>query len=698
VCDVVGDAVSALLATVGFTAAGAAFALLAVLLLVHWRGKLEGGLLIAACVSTAVWASVLAVEPYVGGFDLPAVAGIELLRDGAWLLFLSTTLKRLRLPLLLLVGWSIWLLAVVLVASAAVSERARELLDLAEVWMMAGLLMSAVILVFLEQLYRNATTERERSNVRHFVVGLALLFVYELYVYAEALLLGGIEPLAWTGRGYVATAACPLIAVSARRHGGWAVQLYLSRSAAFYGAAVSAIGGYLALMAAAGYAVRFYGGKWGASVQLALLGGAGAVLVALVLSSRVRRDLKVFLNKHFYRSGHDYRREWLRFAEALSAPLDRSGLHAAVIEAVARIVGAPRGLLWVQESGREGYEAAHAWPGGELPNRRIASNEPSIAFIAKTKWIIDLDEYRLEPDVYDHIELPQAWVSDAELRLVVPLFLRDELLGFITLAGKGIRSKLNYEDHDLLKTIGSQIATYLRRDEIQSRLATAQQFEAYHRLSAFVLHDLKNIVAQQTLVLANAKRHKDNPAFMDDAMATIGHSVQRMNRMLSQLHSRDLREPRRASLRDVLRQAVQHCAHETPKADLRMDGEEIFVRCDPDRLASALEHLIRNAQQVTTANGRVTVTAARTNGRASISVEDDGVGMDREFIRNRLFNPFDTTKGSAGMGIGAYQAREYVAGLGGTLRVDSTPGAGTVVTIELPALADHAESQVSDAV
>jgi signal transduction histidine kinase len=70
--------------------------------------------------------------------------------------------------------------------------------------------------------------------------------------------------------------------------------------------------------------------------------------------------------------------------------------------------------------------------------------------------------------------------------------------------------------------------------------------------------------------------------------------------------------------------------------------------------------------------------------------------MDEDFIRNRLFKPFFTTKASRGMGIGAYQAREYVRSLGGTLHVDSTPGEGTVFAIELPLAEPAGDATASD--
>ena len=97
-----------------------------------------------------------------------------------------------------------------------------------------------------------------------------------------------------------------------------------------------------------------------------------------------------------------------------------------------------------------------------------------------------------------------------------------------------------------------------------------------------------------------------------------------------------------------------------------------------------LSHLIRNAQDATDPSGSVDVQVELRDGNALINVIDSGVGMSPEFLRDRLFRPFDSTKGVEGMGIGVYQAREFVRNLGGEFRVESELGKGTVVSLTVP--------------
>ena len=158
-----------------------------------------------------------------------------------------------------------------------------------------------------------------------------------------------------------------------------------------------------------------------------------------------------------------------------------------------------------------------------------------------------------------------------------------------------------------------------------------------------------------------------------------------MSRLLEQLRG-DAAPAKhaRVQLAAVLSKALAECRAQSPQAEYQSVADDLWVRADSEQLATVLGHVIRNAQDAAHAHGHVTLRARREQGHAMIEIEDDGAGMDQDFIRNRLFQPFFTTKASKGMGIGAYQAREYVHSLGGAMRVDSTLGQGTVFTIQLP--------------
>ena len=244
---------------------------------------------------------------------------------------------------------------------------------------------------------------------------------------------------------------------------------------------------------------------------------------------------------------------------------------------------------------------------------------------------------------------------------------------------------LGYEDTDLLKIVGRQIAGVLAQQQAADRLAEGRQFQAYSRLAAFLMHDLKNVAAQQALVVKNAEKHKNNPEFIDDAFATIEHSVRKMNRLITQLAERSRKEQReRIKLNDALVAVVKRTSDRNPVPEIDVAGSDVCVVADPERLSAIFTHVIRNAQDATDESGDVSVKVRSNSETVDIVVTDTGVGMDASFIREKLFRPFESTKGVGGMGIGAYQVREYVRDLNGDLNVKSKPGSGTSVTIRLP--------------
>jgi putative PEP-CTERM system histidine kinase len=326
-----------------------------------------------------------------------------------------------------------------------------------------------------------------------------------------------------------------------------------------------------------------------------------------------------------------------------------------------------------------------------------------VAFLAKHQWVIDLAELRETPDAYQNISLPDTIAGQRQIRLVVPLTHGEDLIGFAVLADPPPPFKPNYEDRDLLKTVGRHVAVHLAQYEADRRLSESRQFEAYHRLTAFVMHDLKNLAAQLALIVSNAEKHKRNPEFVDDAIATIANSTERMQRLIAQLQRREVQSlARRVSLAEIARVAAGRCAVRAPVPVCRATDDDVCVEADPERLTMVVEHVIRNAQDASSESGTVSVGVTVDGGAgddevvpvgdtsrlrvpmATLTVVDRGVGMTREFVQERLFKPFDSTKGSKGMGIGAYQVREYVQSLGGRVDVASDLGTGTRFTVRIP--------------
>ncbi|MGH8176237.1 MAG: XrtA/PEP-CTERM system histidine kinase PrsK, partial [Steroidobacter sp.] len=455
----------------------------------------------------------------------------------------------------------------------------------------------------------------------------------------------------------------------------------------FYTTTFIGVGAYLLMMAVGGYYVREIGGAWGQLGQIMFFAGALVVLVFLVASNPLRRQARVFISKHFYRNKYDYRIEWLRFISTLSSAHE-GDVRRTSIRAIAQIFSSPAGVLFTLDEAAKRFAPAAAWPLrlDEIPEiGEMRLDEELPHFLDRTRWIIDLQEYRRTPDVYDNLMLPDWIARNPEIRILSPLLQLDRLVGFVLLYAPPPPFELTYEDRDLLKTVGRHVATHIAQHEADRRLAESGQFEAYNRLTAFLMHDLKNSVAQLKLVVSNASRHKHNPEFIEDTIDTIANTVERMTRLIEQLGgSSAMPRSSEVNLTELAREAIEHCSGRAPIPTLDAEAAAVTVRADPERLTAILEHLIRNAQDASSPGAAISVGLRQEEDKAYIDVTDAGCGMAQEFVRERLFRPFDSTKGSKGMGIGAYQVREYVRMIGGQVEVQSSPGIGTRFSITLP--------------
>jgi putative PEP-CTERM system histidine kinase len=309
--------------------------------------------------------------------------------------------------------------------------------------------------------------------------------------------------------------------------------------------------------------------------------------------------------------------------------------------------------------------------------------------------LIDLAEYERNSELYHNIAIPEWLEQLPHAWLVVPLIVHVHLIGFIVLAQSPAQANFNWEDSDLIKTAGRQAAVHLAQLETSHALAEAKQFEVFNRLSTYVIHDLKNLIAQLSLVVTNAAKHKNNPLFMEDAINTVDNSVRKMNRLLAHLRSDSLQfqQVETFELSAVLVEVVNLMSSGKPVPSLDLQAEGMRLHANRDRFTSIIGHLIRNAQDATPDDGRIIVRLFRRTDSAIVEVQDTGTGMDKEFIRDRLFRPFESTKGKAGLGIGVCESRDYIHKLGGDIEVISRVGEGTTFRIRLP-ISDLSENAV----
>lgn len=302
---------------------------------------------------------------------------------------------------------------------------------------------------------------------------------------------------------------------------------------------------------------------------------------------------------------------------------------------------------------------------------------------------MELDAVRAGTTTADEIAAVPAWlVARGEAWAIVPLIHLGRLAGAIVLARPLVDRRLDWEDFDLLGVAGRQVASYLAEDRAHEALAEAARFDEFNRRFAFIMHDLKNMVSQLTLVARNAERHAENPAFRADMVATLTETSARMNALLARLsqHHGGTAQP----LQTVALMPLVERVAATRRAQhpIACTGDAAATAiADPARLEQILGHLVQNAIEASDADTPVTL---HVEG-ATIAVIDRGCGMSGSFVRSRLFKPFVSTK-QGGFGIGAFESRQLAEAMDATLDVDTREGAGTAfrLTLKAPSRMDHA--------
>jgi putative PEP-CTERM system histidine kinase len=540
-----------------------------------------------------------------------------------------------------------------------------------------GMLAALGALLLLHGLFRTTTS----AATRLVLVTAGAFWLIDVNSCIASYLVGGAPAELIAARGAAVAGMALLIALALSRPGDGGVQF--SRTATFHTLSLLGLVAYFAITIMATSLIEVLGGTHARIAQTAFVFGSTVAMLTAASSGWLRAWIKVKLVKHLFRHRYDYRAEWTRFTETLGEPKGGAPLDERLVKAVGDLIDAPAGLLLVADGDTLALQASWCWDGQALPGDDDGSARLA-AYLRTTGRILELDPLRERPDDPDRAAVPGAMLAHPDAWVVVPLPHLGRLIGAILLARPILARALDWEDFDLLRIAGRQVASYLAEERAQSALSEAQRFEEFNRRFAFILHDVKNIVSQLSLVARNAPRHADNPAFRADMVATLNESATRMNDLLARLSEREaprMEAPRAVALATI---AAQSAARFRARGVVAIEGDRnAHAAADPARLQQVLDHLVLNALDAG-GSDPVRVVLGHAADRVWIDVVDTGQGMTQQFVRDDLFRPFVSSK-PTGFGIGAFEARQLAQAMGGTIEVESHPGRGTRFRVTLAA-------------
>ncbi|MEM7543792.1 MAG: XrtA/PEP-CTERM system histidine kinase PrsK [Pseudomonadota bacterium] len=682
-------------AAIGASLSATLFAFLLALLVTSHRGNPIGRSFIFATLASTIWLVGYALYSWIPTYfvhSFAAVVVLEVVRDAGWLMFLVALIRERsegelysRLRKLIVACIALQALSVTLVvATSGIFGIAMEPESIRKIVFSFLLLNALGVVLLVEQVFRNASNDG-RWSIKHLCLALIAIHGFDFYLYADAVLFRVIDGDIWSARTVVNGLVVPLLAITAVRNRQWDLDIFVSRRVVFHTVSVSIAGLYLLAVSGAGYYLQLFGGDWGGALRTSFLVFGVLLLATLISSTQLRSRLRLFLSKHFYRNKYEYGEQWLNFTQRLAtAGNDLDGLDRTILLAVCDVLDSPGGVLWKHNEDNR-FVVAAAAGGYSNCDATIFSDDPIFQPLARGE-IVDVVAGEAALSVGEVAPLPSWLLNYPQATAFVPIVHGEELLAVLLLARSRSLAALTAEDHDLLNTLGRQAASYLALIKTSEALSEAEQFETFNRLSAFLVHDLKNVIAQLSLIVTNAERHRHRADFVEDAFLTVGDAVEKMNRMLASLKQIDMtpKTLMRVDLCEVAGRAVERKCSQVPQPAIDLACEQAPVHGNEEQLQSVIEHLLQNAVEATPGTGEVLCKVRTDEQSAVVEIRDTGSGMDQEFLERRLFKPFDTTKGKAGMGIGAYESRHIVNALGGQLLVRSDVGKGSVFSIVLP--------------
>lgn len=667
----------------GHALAAVLFAALGIFLMRRRDEAPEPRLLAAALLLTSCWALYVSF----GGVSKPLTGVGESVRNAAWLLTMFVMLRRGPAgragPTVAVSALYAVLAGLILLQTftdltwrqlSPVSDLHRALVSVSLILRMMTAIGS---LLLVHHLY-TAWPSRERGGVALLLGALAAMWTYDLNLYAICFFAPERVQELYALRGLLMALLAPAIAVGMRK--GMAGRLQLSRAITFQSLSIVAVVLYVAVLSAAAVLIEMIAGPYARVVEIGAVFFAAVTALVLLPSPRIRALWKVQVAKHFFQHRYDYRTEWMRFGETIGRPGDDAApLGERVAKAVADITDSPAAMLLLRdERDALSFETHWNWTGDLTDIDAIAPT--TVRQIEKSGWIVDLAKLKTGDGALD---LPEWMTHERRAWALVPLIHYGRLIGALLLARPPVDRRLDWEDFDMLRAAGRQAATHISEAQGQQALDDAQRFEEFNRRFAFIMHDVKNLVSQLSLLARNAERHADNPDFRADMVLTLKESVGKMNDMLARLSQHNkgrAQEPRPMALLDMLNQVARTRARQH---EVHVIGDAPLALADPARVEQIVTHLVQNAIDASAPDSPVELRLSTDGGEAIVEIIDRGRGMSAEYIRRELFKPFSSSK-AAGFGLGAFEARTLAQAMGGRIEVESKPGAGSRFTLRLP--------------
>ncbi|MBD3287227.1 PEP-CTERM system histidine kinase PrsK [candidate division KSB1 bacterium] len=583
-----------------------------------------------------------------------------------------------------------------------------EITTIGRYFLVFVLLVSVLILIHLESTFRSSQ-HTARYGKKAILIVMFVNFLFAVYITSHLLMFETMgKSLVLTGMGIIIISHIFFLIYLAK-YGLTQFEVKIGRQAVYSSATIFIVGSYLILIGIIGQIVRSIGGDMQTFFTVLAAFLVFVMLLAILVSKSLKRRIRAFIDRNFYRNKYDYREQWGKFSESLSEVVNIEDVLETILEYITQIFQVRHVAILLKDTLSGSFKL---WQTKNQPFIDQIKFEPNSRFL---DWLFRLGE---PLEISGLIQNPEtsgitkeeiSHFETLDVRVCIPLIVQKKFIGILVLGPKIDDGLFSLEDFDLLDTLGNQSSVAILNARLNENLVQTREMESFHKLSSFVLHDIKNSVSTLSLVVQNAGKNWDNEEFQQDMLITITNTVNKMKSLISRLSTLPDRlelNCRQIHLQQLIEDVITDVklAHQQHIKIKRDYSKLPVLEADPELLKKVIKNLIINAIEALANEGQLSFTIRRAEqlphlGEKSIPgaiehdfaeliVSDSGCGMSQKFIQQNLFKPFQTTK-RKGLGIGLYQSKEIVQAHGGAIEVYSKRDEGTQFKIYLPMTTNH---------
>ncbi len=546
-------------------------------------------------------------------------------------------------------------------------------------WFYTGIMLTSIVaLMNLEAVFVRVVG-KDLWRTKFEFIGIFCILAFLVFYYSQGLLYRTVNMNLLGVRSAVLILSSLSIGYSRLFRGG-DVRVAVSRFVLYRSLSVILVGIYLIVLAVIGEGMRYFGDSFGRGIAIFFAFAAGGFLMAVLLSERLRRRVKVFINKNFYAQKFDYRAEWIKFTGKLATCRNILNVEEAIMTTFADTFELDGVALYLRIQNSESFRIAASRSMPETQTHLKLSSALISYFIDRGRALNPNDgEYKCTEE-----EL--SFVVQSGACIVVPLIANRTIEGLAVFGRQLSGEDYIYEDYDLMKMISQQAALSIVNFRLSEELAETREIAAVAKVSSFIIHDLKNHAYTLSLLLENSETHIEDSSFQRDMIDTVRNTVESMKDIIERLKGIPEKDSLDTALIDIsglARETAIEMKKYHGESVLVVDSPPVYAMVDVEEIRKVILNMILNAADATSGKGSITVSSGMNGHYGYVSVEDNGCGMTEEFVAASLFKPFRSTK-KKGLGIGLYQCKQIVEAHSGRIEVQSAFGKGSIFTIHLP--------------